>query len=562
MPGIRLDKAPSMTNTDLEATVEASAGAITAIVRDQRPESIEVFESLTTAQGAQLAADAWGIGLRALRNARAEAQESQLSDIGEKLKVDLGSVLSSMVQQHQERVETSLRRYFDPNDGELARRLERFIEDDGELPRLLQRFAAPDGGLIAQTLALHVGEQSALVRRLNPTSTDGIVQTLKQVCTTAVCDSQAAMQEALDPLRSDSPVARFLLALREDLKKAESDRSQQMLTAFKALDANDPNSLLSNLARQSKAASESLLNAMNPANDNSPLAHLRNSLGELLERHAKTSRDLLEEQRERQTAFETDLRETVARIETQRAANRGSPRGGLDFEDSVLDAVRNRLGTGPYVCSKTGNVAGIRDTCRVGDFIVRFTDESTWAGAAVVFECKHDASYNVDKAIKELDIARANRDASVGVFVMARSHASADFPAFSRVGHNILVSWDPDDARTTSRLEAAVMLAMALASRKQQVADHASTDAVRDIETLLANQAAHVEKMRKASDGIRKNNDVIRKELDRAELELKDLVAKAQETLRALDLNAGSESAEREEPIAFDDRENDSSQVA
>jgi hypothetical protein len=311
-----------------------------------------------------------------------------------------------------------------------------------------------------------------------------------------------------------------------------------------------------------KTASDTLLSAMNPANDNSPLAHLRNTLIELLEGHAKTARDLLEAQRSRQIAFEKDLQDTVSRLETQRAANRSSPRGGLDFEDSALAAVRNRLGTGPYVCVKTGNVAGIRDTCRVGDFIVRFTDESAWAGASVVFECKHDASYNVDKAIKELDIARANRGASVGVFIMAQTHASANFPPFSRIGHNILVSWDPDDAGAIYRLDAAVMLAMALASRKQQVAEHASADAVRDIEHLLANQAAHVEKMRKASDGIRKNNEIIRKELDRAETELKDLVAKAHETLRALDLNAGSESAEREEPITFEASEKDSSKVA
>jgi hypothetical protein len=551
-----------MPNTvDLKANVETAEDTITAMIRDQRAESVEAFDALTPAQRAQLAVDAWAIGLRALRNARAEAQESHLSDIGEKLKVDLGSALTIMVQQHQERVETALRRYFDPTDGELARRLERFVEDDGELPRLLQRFAAPDGGLIAETLALHVGEQSALLRRLNPTATDGIVQTLKQVCTTAVSDSQTAMQQALDPLKAGSPVARLLVALRQELKKAESDRSKQMITAFKALDANDPNSLLSNLARQSKTASESLLSAMNPANDKSPLAHLRNSLGELLERHAKTSRELLEEQRGRQVVFEKDLRETVARIETQRAANRASPRGGADFEDRVLAAVRHRLGAGPYVCTKTGNVAGIRDTCRVGDFIVRFTDESAWAGASIVFECKHDQSYSVDKAIKELDVARANRDASVGVFVMAQSHASADFPDLSRIGHNILVSWDPDDAGANYRLDAAVMLAMTLASRKRQVTDHASTDAVRDIENLLANQAAHVEKMRKASDGIRKHNDAIRKELDKAENELRTLVGKAQETLRALDLNAGSESAEREEPIEFEGG-NDSSQVA
>src|SRR5262249_34712666 len=157
---------------------------------------------------------------------------------------------------------------------------------------------------IAETLARHVGEQSPLIKRLSPTEVDGVVQTLKQACTAAMSQSQAAVQQALDPLRADSPVARFLYALREDLKKADSDGASQMAAAFKALDANDPNSLLSNLARQTHQVSQTLLSAMNPANDNSPLALLRNSLVEILEKHMKTSHELLQEQRRRQDTFE------------------------------------------------------------------------------------------------------------------------------------------------------------------------------------------------------------------------------------------------------------------
>jgi len=539
------------TPNPIQAKVDATSETIVAELTDRRTDSVDVFQLLTADQQRQLALDAWCIGLRALKNANAQAQEARLADIGKTLKEDLSGALNHMVQQHQERVETSLRRYFDPNDGELSRRLERFIEDDGELSRLMARFVSPDGSVIAETLAKHVGEQSVLIKKLSPSDADGVVQTLKQLLTSAMAQSSSELQQALDPLRKDSPVSRFLYALRDDVKKAEADRSQQMVTAFKALDANDPNSLLSNLARQTQNASQSLLSAMNPANKNSPLAYIQASLMDLLERHMKRSHDILQEQQQRQEKFEKDIRDVVTRLETQRLANRSSPRGGEQFEDLVLAIVQERVNGGPYVCTKTGNVVGIRDACKVGDFVVRFTEESAWAGAAIVFECKHDASYHVDKAIKELDIARTNREAAVGVFVMAQSHASSDFPAFSRIGQNILVTWDSEDCSTLPRLYAAVMLAMALASRKKQVEQSASTDAVRGIETMLTEQLSHVEKIRKASESIRKSNDVIRKELDKSEAELKDLVEKAHETLRALDIGCDNEANDRKEPIAF-----------
>jgi len=560
--GLELGIGAAMTTLHpVQAKVDATADSIVAELTDRRSDSVEVFDALTPDQQRQLALDAWCIGLRALRNANAQAQEARLSDIGKTLKDDLASALTQLVQQHQDRVETSLRRYFDPNDGELSRRLQRFIEDDGELSRLIGQFVSPDGSVMAETLAKHVGEQSILLRKLSPSDAEGVIQHLKQILATAIGQSNTELQQALDPLRKESPISRFLYALRDELKKAEQDRSQQMVTAFKALDANDPNSLLSNLARQTKAANDSLLTAMNPANKSSPLAHIHTSLSDLLERHMKRANELLQEQQQRQEKFEKELRDVVTRLETQRNANRSSPRGGQQFEDLVLAVVQDRVTGGPYVCTKTGNVVGIRDACKVGDFVVRFTDESAWAGAAVVFECKHDASYHVDKAIKELDVARANRDAAVGVFVMAQSHASADFPAFSRVGQNVLVTWDPEDPSTLPRLNAALMLAMALASRKKQVEESASTDAIRDIENMLTEQLSHVEKMRKASDSIRKNNEVIRKELDKSEAELQDLVEKAQETLRALDIGRDDEAADRKEPITFaaanDDTVND-----
>jgi hypothetical protein len=96
--------------------------------------------------------------------------------------------------------------------------------------------------------------------------------------------------------------------------------------------------------------------------------------------------------------------------------------------------------------------------------------ESAFAGAAVVFEAKRDATYTVQEALDELDAARKNRDAAVGVFVMARSHASDVFPRFARYGNNVLVVWDDRDPTTDAYLHAAILLGIGLVTRTETAA--------------------------------------------------------------------------------------------
>jgi hypothetical protein len=57
---------------------------------------------------------------------------------------------------------------------------------------------------------------------------------------------------------------------------AESDQAQQIKLALKQLDANDEQSLLSQLRRDMATARGELLRAINPAHEDSPLALLRN----------------------------------------------------------------------------------------------------------------------------------------------------------------------------------------------------------------------------------------------------------------------------------------------
>ena len=111
-------------------------------------------------------------------------------------------------------------------------------------------------------------------------------------------------------------------------------------------------------------------------------------------------------------------------------------------------AVGDALLGAPCTLESTANTVGKLDRCKKGDAVARFHAESAFAGAGVVFEAKHDASFTAQRALIELDEARKNRDASVGVFVMAKSHAPDGFPSFARYGTNVLVTWDEDDSAT------------------------------------------------------------------------------------------------------------------
>lgn len=242
------------------------------------------------------------------------------------------------------------------------------------------------------------------------------------------------------------------------------------------------------------------------------------------------------------------MREALTRIETKRSQDQKSVRGGLDFEDAVISFVRAATQSAACVFDVTGATAGV-GRCKKGDAILRFTGESAFAGAGVVFEAKHDATYTVQKALDELDAARKNRDASAGVFVMARSHASGVFPRFARFGSNVLVIWDDEDPATDAYLHAAILLGMALVMRVRATGDAGDIAALRDIEARIEAELSRLEKMEKHSEAIRKNVDGISDEIRKAQKALDRLLQNAQSTLRALNVELPDEAAERGSPV-------------
>ena len=298
---------PDMTNllrTHLQVDVTLTLDEVAADLCDRRLETLTLFGELDEAAREQLALDAWSIGLRALANAHAAAQESKLKDVGAALLSDVDRQLRLHVERQQQTIGEVLARFFDPADGQVTQRLAAFVDDHGVLARMLDKYLGSHNSVLAESLARQVGETSPLFTRLSLTDSTGLVKVLEAQLRAVMADSHGALVQALDPLAEGGAVARFLRSLREELKSADEDRQTQLAAAVAALDANNEGSLLSRLVRETNRARQDVLNAVNPDAPTSPMALMKASLTRLLEEQSKAQVDLARRHEDRQTQFE------------------------------------------------------------------------------------------------------------------------------------------------------------------------------------------------------------------------------------------------------------------
>ena len=534
----------------LTVSVLLASEEVTVELRDRRPESLALFGDLDLPVRDQVAHDAWAIGLRALANAHAAAQESSLKDVGATLLRDIDRQLKLHVEHQQQTIAGVLGRFFDPNDGQVTQRLAAFVADHGVLAQLLERFLGPNNSVLAEALAKQVGETSPLFQKLSPTDSTGLVKILEGQLRIVMDQGHAELVRALDPLAQDGAIARFLKSLREELRGADENLQAQLSAALSALDANDEHSLLSRLVRETHQARVDLLAAVSPDAPTSPMALMKTSLTALLQEHSTAQLAFATRQEERQLQFEKEVREALVRMETKRVQDQKTPRGGLDFEEAVIAFIDKATQGAPCVFDATGGTSGIGRS-KKGDAILRFTEESAFAGAGVVFEAKREAGYTVQRALDELDAARKNRDACAGVFVMARSHASDLFPRFARHGNNVIVVWDDRDAMTDVNLHAAILLGIGLVTRRKSAGEVGDIAALQDIEVRIAAELSRLEKMEKHSDSIRRSADGISEEIRKGQKALDVLVRKAQSTLRALNVEPTDETMEAATPLCL-----------
>jgi hypothetical protein len=121
--------------------------------------------------------------------------------------------------------------------------------------------------------------------------------------------------------------------------------------------------------------------------------------------------------------------------------------------------------------------------------VITVGPEKVAAGARIVIEAKKNASYDLARSLDEAEVARNNRQAEVCVFVHSTRTAPPSIPTFQRYGRDLVVRWNAEDDANDVWLEAALIVATALAVK---AASHDKQD------------AASFEKIDKAIERIRK----------------------------------------------------------
>lgn len=400
------------------------------------------------------AINAMRIGALALRQAQGRIDAELVRAEGNQLMQNMAQELSVHQDKMTQKISSTLKDYFDPESGRFDQRVQRLISKDGELERLLRGQIGVDGSELARTLTAHVGKDSLLMQTLSPDANSGIINSLTKTTEQTLSDQR---KQILNEFSLDNPDG-ALSRLVKELTKNNND----IIGEF-SLDRED--SALSRLISQVERAQQQISNEFSLDDEGSALARMRQQLMDVFDVQSKENRD-----------FQAEVREKLTEMTARRGESRRSTRHGLEFEEAVFDFINERCQKAGNVAIRTSNTAGSISRSRVGDVVVEMGPEHVAAGTRIVAEAKEDKSYTLSKARQELDTARKNRDAQIGLFVMSKSAVPEGWEPFGRYGNDIIVVWDTDDPISDVVFDAGLSVATALCVRIKAQNDEAGAD--------------------------------------------------------------------------------------
>ena len=248
------------------------------------------------------------------------------------------------------------------------------------------------------------------------------------------------------------------------------------------------------------------------------LARLRRELFDVLKRHE-----------DRASAFHSEVTAALDAMKARREEAARSTTHGREFESLTVEFVGHEATRTGDIATATGYCTGTIKYCKVGDAVVELGPDSAAPGEKFVVEAKEDRSIDLNKARTEIELARKNRGAAVGVFVFSKKTAAVGQEPFFRLGNDIFVIWDAEDISDDVILSAALSLAKALCMRelKQRKAEDADFKLMDDAILAIETEAARLGSMKTWTETIKANSgkllDEIRKLSEALDLQVENL---------------------------------------
>jgi uncharacterized coiled-coil protein SlyX len=282
--------------------------------------------------------------------------------------------------------------------------------------------------------------------------------------------------------------------------KFKGDIEKQIKAAIREFSLDDESSALSRLVKKVEEAKDRITDEFSVDNQDSAinklnlvLAETRQSIDDnltldneksALARLRKQLTDVLNDIQTKNQRFQEDVSGKLASLVTKHQEEMRSTTHGISFEEEFCVFLQREAQRAGDVFTATGAKPGVIGKCKTGDAVILIGSEAAAAGERIVFEAKSSKKYSLADARQEIDEARKNRGASVGVFVFAKDTAPQGLQPFTRIEHDLFVIWDAADPATDIYLSAAVSVAKALLFRQKAV-DNKSQASVLDMERAL-----------------------------------------------------------------------------
>ena len=432
------------------------------------------------------------VGVLALRQANGLLDADVIRREGDRMLFSVKEMLTAHATNTTRDISSSLRRYFDPSDGELPQRLNRLVSRDGELEQLLARHVGNDASTLTTTLERHIGKESPLLQTLSPDQGKGIMALLRQMVETALGEQAKCILRQFSLDDRESALSRLVGELTDKNGQLRKELSKDVETVRKEFSLDNEEGALSRLMSRVEAANKTIMDEFSRDNENSAISRMTSLLESTnksinasltldnedspLARLSKELRGTIDKVAEANNKFHLEVRESLAELKTRREEAARSTTHGLDFEDALGEFLCHEANRLNDVFDDTSDNAGVISRCKVGDHVVQLGPDSAAPGSRIVFEAKGNKSYDVPKALEELSVARQNREAQVGVLVFAPSAAPEGMEVLNRWGEDIIVVWDPENAEQDVFLRAALSLARAMAVADRRVKESAAAD--------------------------------------------------------------------------------------
>lgn len=405
------------------------------------------------------------IGVLALRQARGRLDADMIQRETQRMLSGLERQLAAHSAGMQERLTGSLKEYFDPESGRFHQRVQQLVRADGDLEQLLRRQIGGEDSELCRTLVSHFGQQSPLMKLLNPRESEGLLASLGQTLDSQLTAQRTHVLREFSLDNKDGALARMIAQLTDNhgqLTEALQKKIDAVVSEF-SLDKED--SALSRLVRNVDRAQTTITREFSLDGENSALARLRRELLSVLKEHTETN-----------TSFQEEVKVALGKMTARREESLRSTTHGLAFEEAVCQYLECHAQHTGDIATRTGATTGLIKGCKVGDCLVEMGPDTAAPQAKIVVEAKEKAAYSLAAARTEIETARKNRDAQVGLFVFSRKTVPAGIEDVFRFGNDVFVVWDAEEADSDIFLKVALTLSRALCIRAEQLTQSQDQD--------------------------------------------------------------------------------------